>query len=45
MIGTRDLKTLFRAQEIIGHLSAEGEASVPGLEHAIDLSRDSLDFL
>ena len=43
MIGTRDLKALLRAQEIIGRLSAEGEASVDGLEPAIDLARVSLE--
>jgi len=43
VIGTRDLKTLLRAQEIIGSVSAEGEASLPGLEHAIDLARCSLE--
>ena len=42
-IGTQDLKALFRAQEIIGHLSAEGEASVDGLKSAIDLARVSLE--
>ena len=43
VIGTRDLKALFRAQEIIGHLSAEGKAPVQGLEAAIDLARVSLE--
>ena len=43
VIGTRDLKALFRAQEIIGRLLAEGKTSVPGLELAIDLARDSLE--
>ena len=43
MIGMRDLKALLRAQEIIGRLSAEGEASVDGLEPAIDLARGSLE--
>ena len=43
MIGTRDLKTLYHAQEIIGRLFAEGDASVPGLEQATELSRDSLE--
>ena len=43
MIGTRDLRVLFRAQEIIGRLSAEGEAPVQGLETAVDLARVSLE--
>lgn len=43
MIGTRDLKALFRAQEIIGRLFAEGETSLPGLELAIDVARASLE--
>jgi len=43
VIGTRDLKALFRAQEIIGRLFAEGEASIPGLEQAIDVARASLE--
>jgi len=43
VIGTRDLKALFRAQEVIGRLCAEGEASVDGLEPAIDLARGSLE--
>ena len=43
VIGTRDLKALLRAQEIIGRLSADGEASVDGLEPAIALGRVSLE--
>ena len=43
VIGTQDLKALFRAQEIIGYLSAEDEASVNGLGPAIDLARDRLE--
>lgn len=43
VIGTRDLKALLRAQEIIRRLSAKGEASVDGLEPAIDLARVSLE--
>ena len=43
MVATRDLRTLLRAKEIIGRLSAEGEASVHGLEPAIDLARGSLE--
>ena len=43
MIGTKDLKALLRAQEIIGRLSAEAEVSVDGLEPAIDLARVSLE--
>ena len=43
VIGTRDLKALFRAQEVIGRLCAEGEASVHGLEPAIDVARGSLE--
>ena len=43
VIGTRDLRVLFRAQEIIGRLSAEGEAPVQGLETAVDLARVSLE--
>ena len=43
MIGMRDLKALLRAQEIMGRLSAEGGASVDGLEPAIDLARGSLE--
>ena len=43
VIGTRDLKALLRAQEIIGRMSAEGGASVDGLESAIDLDRSSLE--
>ena len=42
VIATRELKALFRAQEIIGRLLAEDETCVPGLEPAIDLARDSL---
>ena len=43
MIGTRDLKALLRAQEIIGRLSAESEASVHGLEPTIGLARGGLE--
>ena len=43
VIGTQDLKALLRAQEIVGCLSAEGEASVQGLETAIDLARGRLE--
>ena len=43
VIGTRDLKTLFRAQEVIGRLSVEGKAAVLGLEPAIDQTRTSLE--
>jgi hypothetical protein len=43
VIGTRDLKALFRAQEIVGRLSAAGEAPVDGLEPAIDLARGCLE--
>ena len=43
VIGTRDLKALVRAQEIIGRLLAEGEISVLGLEPAIDVARASLE--
>jgi hypothetical protein len=43
LIGTRDLKTLFRAQEIVGRLPAEGEASLPRLDQAVDLARASLE--
>ena len=43
VIGTRDLKALFRAQKIMGRLSVESEAEVQGLETAIDLARVSLE--
>jgi hypothetical protein len=43
VIGTQDLKALFRAQEIIGNLFAHGEAALPGLEYAIDLARTDLE--
>ena len=43
VIGTRDLKTLLRAQEIVGHLSAEGETSPSGLEQCIELTRTRLE--
>jgi hypothetical protein len=43
VIGTQDLKALFRAQEIIGNLFTHGEAALPGLEYAIDLARTDLE--
>ena len=43
MIGTRDLKTLLHAKEIIRRLSAEEKASVDRLEPAIDIARLSLE--
>ena len=43
VIGTRELKALFRAQEIVGRLSSEGKASALGLEQAIDLTRANLE--
>ena len=43
MVGTRDLRTLLRAKEIIRRLSAEGEAAAQALEPAIDLARCSLE--
>jgi len=43
VIGTRDLKALLRAQEIIAGLSTEGEVSVDRLKPAIDLARVSLE--
>ena len=43
VIGTRDLKAGFRAQEIMGRLSAEGEVSVDRLKPTIDLARVSLE--
>ena len=43
MIGTKDLKALLRAQEIIAGLSTEGEVSVDRLKPAIDLARVSLE--
>jgi hypothetical protein len=43
VIGTKDLKALLRAQEIIAGLSTEGEVSVDRLKPAIDLARVSLE--
>jgi hypothetical protein len=43
VIGTKDLKALLRAQEIIAGLSTEGEVSVDRLKSAIDLARVSLE--
>ena len=43
VIGTRDLKTLLRAKEIIQRLSAEDEAPVQALEPTIGLARCSLE--
>ena len=43
VIGTRDLKALFRAQEVIRQLVADGEAAVGGLEPAIDFARGRLE--
>ena len=43
MIGTRDLKALLRAQDIIDRISTEGEVPVYGLGQAIDISRYKLE--
>ena len=43
MIRTQDLKALFRAQEVIGQLVADGLAAVPSLEPAIAMARERLE--
>jgi hypothetical protein len=43
VIRTQDLKVLFRAQEVIGQLVAEGLAVVPSLEPAIAMARQRLE--
>jgi hypothetical protein len=43
VIRTQDLKALFRAQEVIGHLVADGLAVVPSLEPAITMARQRLE--
>ena len=43
MIRTQDLKVLFRAQEVIGQLVAEGLAVAPSLEPAIAMARQWLE--
>ena len=43
MIRTQDLKALFRAQEVIGQLVAEGLAAVPSMEPAIAMARQRLE--
>jgi hypothetical protein len=43
VIRTQDLKVLFRAQEVIGQLVAEGLAVVPSLEPAIVMARQRLE--
>ena len=43
VIGTRDLKALFRAQEVIRQFVAEGLAVVPSLEPAIAVARQRLE--
>jgi len=43
VIRTQDLKALFRAQEVIGQLVAEGLAVVPSLEPAIAMARQRLE--
>jgi hypothetical protein len=43
VIGTRDLKALFRAQGVIRQLVAEGLAVVPSLEPAITMARQRLE--
>ena len=43
MIRTQDLKALFRAEEVIGQLVAEGLAVVPSLEPAIVMARQRLE--
>ena len=44
VIRTQDLKALFRAQEVIGQLVAEGLAVVPSLEPAIAMARQRLEI-
>jgi hypothetical protein len=43
VIRTQDLKVLFRAQEVIGQLVAEGLAVFPSLEPAITMARQRLE--
>jgi hypothetical protein len=43
VIRTQDLKALFRAQEVIGQLVAEGLAVVPSLVPAIAMARQRLE--
>ena len=43
MIRTQDLKVLFRAQEVIRQLAAEGLALVPSLEPVIGIARQRLE--
>ena len=43
MIRTQDLKALFRAQEVIGQLVADGLAVVPSLDPAIAMARERLE--
>ena len=43
VIRAQDLKVLFRAQEVIGQLVAEGLAVVPSMEPAIAMARETLE--
>jgi hypothetical protein len=43
VIRTQDLKVLFRAQEVIGLLAADGLVAVPSLESVISMARQSLE--
>jgi hypothetical protein len=43
VIRTQDLKTLFRAQEVIGRLVHQGLAVIPSLEPAIAMARQRLE--
>jgi hypothetical protein len=43
VIRAQDLKVLFRAQEVIGQLVAEGLVVVPSMESAIAMARETLE--